>query len=92
MKQVRIFFLISCFVMTLFLSSFSFSDTSTTEEALATRIKKCISCCDERQVVCYHKMADMRLCYAVFQECVATCNSEGKSPSEWSDCWSQSDK
>ena len=89
MKQLRIFFLIACFVLTLYFLIFSFSDVSIAEQ---TRIQNCISCCDSKQTVCYNITADRRLCYAEFQECVATCKSEGNSPSEWSDCWSQSGK
>ena len=50
-----------------------------------------MSCTGKKQV-CINIKADLRLCEAVFQTCVATCNSEGNAPSEWDDCWSQSDK
>ena len=63
-----------------------------TPEAHKARIKKCIDCCDNKILGCYNYTADSRLCIAENQNCVATCNSEGSSPSSWSDCWSQSDK
>jgi hypothetical protein len=92
MKQLRIFSLISCFVMILYFLIFSFSDISMAEETPEARIKNCISCCTGKKQICINIKADLRLCEAVFQECIATCNSEGASPSEWSDCWSQSGK
>jgi len=95
MKQLRIFSLISCFVMVLYFLIFSFSYVSGAEEtpeAREARIKNCISCCTNKQLVCLNLNPDRRLCAAENQNCVATCNSEGVSPSAWSDCWSQSDK
>jgi hypothetical protein len=59
-------------------------------KANVTRINNCISCCDNRVPGCYNYTADNRLCLAESQNCVATCKSEGSSPSSWSDCWSQS--
>jgi len=61
-------------------------------KAREERIRNCISCCANKQPVCYNLTADNRLCAAENQNCVATCNSEGASPSSWSNCWSQSDK
>ena len=63
-----------------------------TPKASNTRINNCINCCNNKILVCYNYTADSRLCIAENQNCVATCNSEGASPSSWSDCWSQSDK
>jgi hypothetical protein len=61
-------------------------------KARNTRINNCIHCCDNKISSCYNYTADNRLCIAENKNCVATCNSEGASPSSWSDCWSQSDK
>lgn len=91
MKQVRIIFLTSCFVMTLCIVIFFFTKISIAEEETDERIKNCISCCTGKQPACYNITADRRLCAVEYENCVATCNSEGKTPSEWSDCWSQSD-
>jgi hypothetical protein len=88
MKQLRIFFLISGFAVSLFILIFSFSNLSGAEEQ--TRTQKCIGCCSYKKQVCINIKADLRLCEAIYQECAATCRSEGKSPSEWSECWSQS--
>jgi hypothetical protein len=63
-----------------------------TPKASETRIKNCINCCNNKVPACYNFTADSRLCSAENQNCVATCNSEGSSPSSWSDCWSQSGK
>ena len=89
MKQLRIFFLISCFVMTSYFLIFPFSDISIAEQ---TRIQNCISCCAKKQQACVNINADRRLCAVEFKNCVDTCNSEGDSPSSWNDCWSQSGK
>ena len=63
-----------------------------TAKASETRINNCINCCNNKIPTCYNYTADGRLCTAINQTCGDTCTSEGKSPSEWSDCWSQSDK
>ena len=55
------------------------------------RINNCIDCCNKKILNCYNYTADSRLCAAENQNCVATCKTEGASPSSWSDCWSQSD-
>lgn len=87
MKLLRIFFLISCFVFILHGLILCFPGTSIAGETSEERIKNCINCCIGKKPVCYNMTADSRRCEALFEECVATCNSEGSSPSEWSDCW-----
>lgn len=62
-----------------------------TPEARNARIKKCLDCCQDKFHACYNYTADNRLCTVEAQNCVATCNSEGSSPSSWSYCWSLSD-
>ena len=62
------------------------------KETPEARIKNCVSCCANKQIVCYNFTADNRLCTAEIKNCYATCDSGGTSPSSWSDCWSQSDK
>ena len=69
------------------------SKTEETPEARQKRINDCISCCNDKQRVCYNYTADDRLCGAESQNCSSTCNSEGaSSSSSGSECWSQSDK
>ena len=63
-----------------------------TPKAITTRINNCFNCCYNKIRACYNYTADSRLCIAEKQNCDATCNSGGTSPSSWSDCWSQSDK
>jgi hypothetical protein len=63
-----------------------------TAKAIETRINNCINCCNNKIPTCYNYTADSRLCIAIHQTCIVRCTSEGKSPSEWNDCWSQSDK
>ena len=53
----------------------------------STRTENCNSCCASRQQQCYsdHPQA---VCDAEFQNCIATCTSQGSSPSEWGQaCW-----
>lgn len=56
------------------------------------RIENCINCCSEKKDACYNYTANDRLCALEKQNCIDTCNSEGASPSSWSECWSQSEK
>lgn len=56
------------------------------------RIENCISCCSEKQQVCYNYTANGRMCALESQNCIAMCKSEGASSSSWSECWSQSEK
>lgn len=92
MKPLSIFPLMSCFVMIMYFLIFSFSDIAVAEKTSEERIKNCMSCCAGKKQICINIKADLRLCEAVFQTCIATCNSEGNIPSEWDDCWSQSDR
>jgi hypothetical protein len=65
--------------------------TKETPENSEKRINNCVRCCNDKMRTCYNYTADTRLCMVENQNCVATCNSKGSSPSSWSDCWSQSD-
>jgi hypothetical protein len=56
------------------------------------KIKNCFNCCRNKSRACYNYTAKGRACLAEGQNCVATCKSEGSSPSSWSDCWSKSDE
>ncbi len=81
-----------CFSMILYFSLLSFPGISVAEEeALDERVKNCISCCNAKTQACFNINPDRRLCAVELEACVATCKSEGESPSEWSDCWSQSE-
>ena len=55
------------------------------------KIKACINCCRGKNRACYNYTAKGGACHEEGQNCVATCKSEGSSPSTWSDCWSKSD-
>ena len=78
MKRLRIFSLISCFIMVLYFLIFSFSDISIAEQ---TSVQKCISSCAKKQQACFNINADKRQCEVKFQNCAAACKSEEKSPS-----------
>lgn len=88
MKRLRVFSLISCFVMSVCLTS-SFPGISIADATPKTRMENCISCCSGKYLTCINLNPDRRLCAAEREPCVATCDSEGSSPSEWSDCWTQ---
>ncbi|MEN6622096.1 MAG: hypothetical protein ABFD50_11155 [Smithella sp.] len=93
MKKRRIY-IISRIVIVMFLV-FSFSASIFAQEkadaAKEERIKKCLRCCDNKYLACININPDRRLCAAENQACSETCKSEGASPSEWSDCWTQSE-
>jgi hypothetical protein len=57
------------------------------EETVNKSIQTCIVCCTDKKQVFLNMNPDLRLGEAFFEECVATCKSEGDSSSEWSDCW-----
>jgi hypothetical protein len=78
MKQLRIFFIISFFVMSLYFLIFSFSGISFAEQ---TSKQKCISSCDEKKLVCLNINADKRICEVEFKSCVNACESKEESPS-----------
>jgi hypothetical protein len=78
MKRLRIFPLISCFVMVLYFLIFSFSDISIAEQ---TSVQKCISSCAKKQQVCFNINADKRQCKVEFKSCADACKSESDSPS-----------
>jgi hypothetical protein len=48
---------------------------------------KCKACCGDKFNTCYSYMANNMLCNVEDEKCVAMCNSEGASSSEWSECW-----
>ncbi len=72
MKQLRIFPLISCCVMTLYFLIFSFSGISIAEQK---NVKDCTSNCSQNQQVCLNINADKRMCNVEFQNCVNVCNT-----------------
>jgi hypothetical protein len=64
---------------------------SIAEETIKKLIQSCVVCCTNKKQVFLNMNPDLRLGEALFEECVATCKSEGNSSSEWSDCWFQSE-
>ena len=91
MKKMRIFPLISCFAAALYCPVFSFSDSIAETLEQPARIQQCINCCTDKQTAYFNINPDRRLCEAEFQNCVATCKSEGSVSSDWSECWSQTE-
>jgi len=89
MKRLVIIFIVSCFAL-IWCSIAAFSAETDAEEMLDLRVKKCISCCKNEKLVCINLNPDRRLCEAEFQNCFATCRTRGAMPSEWDECWSQS--
>jgi hypothetical protein len=86
MKQLRIFSIISCFIMIFYVLIFSFSDISIADERLDQRTADCLNSCNDKDRVCYNMTADQRRCDAIYQECVAACkvkdDSSSSSPKE----------
>ena len=80
MKRLRIFSLISCFVMVLYFLISPFSDISIAEQ---TSVQKCISSCAKKEQACFNINADKRQCEVKFQNCAAACKSE-ESPQKGS--------
>jgi len=64
-------------------------DESGNEEAVRKSIQSCIACCNGKKSVFLNMNSDLRIAEALFQDCTANCQSEGKYSSEWSDCWVQ---
>lgn len=94
MKKMRIFFSVFCFAAVLCFPVFSFSDSlaePSEQPKQPERIQQCINCCTDKRTACYIMNPDRRLCEAEFQNCVATCKSEGSVSSDWSECWSLSE-
>lgn len=50
-------------------------------------IQKCIDCCGDKFNNCYSYTANNKICNAIDEKCVAMCNAEGASTSEWGECW-----
>jgi hypothetical protein len=69
----------------------AFAKAKSAAEAREKRINNCFNCCRDKSSACYNYTANGSLCLAENQNCAATCNSEGSSPSSWSDCWSASE-
>lgn len=65
---------------------------SDTGEKNKQRTQNCVACCSGKKQIFLNMSLDSRLAEALLEECVATCQSEGKTSSEWRDCWLQSDK
>jgi hypothetical protein len=58
----------------------------TQKERMAV-MDKCKACCGDKFNTCYSYTANNMLCNAEDEKCVAMCNSEGASSSEWGECW-----
>ena len=78
MKQLKMFSLISCFVMSLYFLIFSFSGISIAKQTL---LQSCLSSCVQKKETCLNINADKRICEVEFKNCVDACNSKEESPS-----------
>ncbi|MFZ1037119.1 MAG: hypothetical protein WAU61_04020 [Smithella sp.] len=85
MKQLRIFSIISCFVMISYLLFFSFSGISIASDTQGKSLDECLSSCKDKGDVCVNMTADSRRCTAVYQECVDACKKESDSSSNSSE-------
>lgn len=81
MKQLRIFSIISYFVMISYLLFFSFSGISIASDTQGKSLDECVSSCKDKVDVCINMTADSRRCTAVYQECADACKKESDSSS-----------
>lgn len=52
------------------------------------QIHACIACCDKTQLQCVQSEKSQEYCSNEYENCVATCNSDGSTPSDWGpSCW-----
>lgn len=58
-----------------------------TQKERMALMDKCKACCGDKFNTCYSYTANNKLCNVEDEKCVAMCNSEGASSSEWSECW-----
>ena len=65
---------------------------SNNEETTKRRIQNCVACCNSKKQVYLNISPVLRMAEALLEECITNCQSEGKSPAEWSDCWIKSEK
>jgi len=87
MKQRRVASHILSFVLVLFFLTAS-SAVPAAEEYSGTKVSQCMACCANKKLVCFNLNPDRRLCTALHEECVKTCESGGVASSDWRDCWS----
>jgi len=76
MKQLRIFSIISYFVMISYLLFFSFAGISIASGSQGKSLNECISSCKDKGDVCINMTADSRRCSAAYQECVDACKKD----------------
>jgi len=76
-----------CFVMILFLLICSLPGISAANDKTRIRKNNCLKCCWSKYQVCNNVNANRMACAGAYESCCATCDAEGDSPSEWSDCW-----
>ncbi|HUN54678.1 MAG TPA: hypothetical protein VMU29_05925 [Smithella sp.] len=81
MKPLRVFSIISSFVMISSLLFFTFSGISIASETQGTTLGDCLSSCKNKGDVCINMTADSRRCTAVYQECVDACKKASDSSS-----------
>ncbi len=79
MKQLRIFSIISCFAMILYLLIFFFSGMSIAGEKEQKLLNECVADCKDKVDICMNMTADPRRCTAIYQECDDNCKSEYES-------------
>gem|GEM_PF-884907 len=81
MKQLRIFSIISYFVMISYLLFFSFAGISIASESQGKSLDECVSSCKAKGDVCINMTADSRRCTAAYQGCVDACKKDSDSSS-----------
>jgi len=67
-------------------------DLSRDEETIKKSIQNCVNCCNNKKQVYLNISPVLRMAEALLEECITSCQSEGKSSAQWGDCWLESEK
>ncbi len=69
-------------------NAFGVMRTASAENTAEQKIHACLTCCSQKQSDCDEANNGTQKCYMEYNSCVATCNSDGTTPSDWgASCW-----
>ena len=61
--------------------------TASADNTATNKLHACLTCCAKKQNNCDAKDSAQK-CHAEYDNCIATCNSDGTTPSDWgASCW-----
>lgn len=68
-------------------SAFGILSTASADNTATNKIHACLNCCAKKQNTC-DATVNAQECSTEYDNCVATCNSDGTTPSDWgASCW-----